>query len=30
MKLEALSAYFGDDPDAEPLLALGRELLEVA
>lgn len=28
--LEALSAYFADDPDAEPLIALGRELLEVA
>jgi exonuclease SbcD len=28
--LEALSAYFADDPDAEPLVALGRELLEAA
>jgi exonuclease SbcD len=28
--LEALSAYFADDPDAEPLVALGRELLEDA
>jgi len=28
--LEALSAYFVDDPDAEPLVALGRELLEAA
>jgi exonuclease SbcD len=28
--LEALSAYFADDRDAEPLLALGRELLEAA
>jgi exonuclease SbcD len=28
--IEALSAYFADDPEAEPLVALGRELLEVA
>ncbi len=28
--LEALSAYFAEDPDAEPLVALGRELLEAA
>jgi exonuclease SbcD len=28
--LEALSAYFAADPDAEPLVALGRELLEAA
>ena len=28
--LEALSAYFADDPDAEPLVVLGRELLEAA
>lgn len=28
--LEALAAYFTDDPDAEPLVALGRELLEAA
>ena len=28
--LEALSAYFADDPEAEPLVALGRELLEAA
>ena len=28
--LEALSAYFADDPDSEPLVALGRELLEAA
>jgi len=28
--LEALSAYFTDDPEAAALVALGRELLEVA
>jgi exonuclease SbcD len=28
--LEALSAYFADDPDVEPLVALGREFLEAA
>jgi exonuclease SbcD len=28
--LEALSAYFADDPDRDALVALGRELLEAA
>jgi DNA repair exonuclease SbcCD nuclease subunit len=28
--LEALSAYFADDPDSQLLVALGRELLEAA
>jgi hypothetical protein len=28
--IEALSAYFADDPDAESLVALGHELLEAA